>query len=148
MQKAEALYPRALEGYEELCGPKHMLTLAIVNNLSIFYKEQGKLQEAKVMYQRVLEGSSKAWGLEQMATPVTVNNLGLLLQQQGKMQEAKAEYQRALEGYEKKWGQRLKQSTTWVFFTPAKAKCKKPRPCIYEHWKASRRRWDQSTCYR
>jgi tetratricopeptide (TPR) repeat protein len=78
LQDAEAMYQRALAGYEKACGPDHPSTLDTVNNLSIFYAKQGRLQDAEVMYQRALAGKEKAWGPDHISTLDTVNNLGAL----------------------------------------------------------------------
>ncbi|KUM57952.1 hypothetical protein ACN42_g9214 [Penicillium freii] len=104
LQEAEAIYKRALEGYEKAWGREHTSTLDIVNNLGVLYRDQGRLQEAEAMYERALEGYEKAWGREHTSTLDTVNNLGLLYRDQGRLQEAEAIYERALEGKEKTWG--------------------------------------------
>ncbi|CAI7656209.1 unnamed protein product [Penicillium glandicola] len=104
LQEAEAMYERALEGYEKAWGREHTSTLATANNLGILYADQGRLQEAEAMYERALEGYEKAWGREHTSTLDTVNNLGVLYKNQGRLQEAEAMYERALEGREKAWG--------------------------------------------
>ncbi|SLM36175.1 kinesin light chain 1 [Lasallia pustulata] len=68
MAEAEAMYLRALEGYEKAWGPEHTLTLDTVNNLGNFYENQGKMAEAEAMYRRALEGYEKAWGPEHTST--------------------------------------------------------------------------------
>ncbi|SLM37995.1 kinesin light chain 1, partial [Lasallia pustulata] len=62
MAEAEAMYRRALEGYEKAWGPEHTSTLRTVNNLGRLYADQGKMAEAEAMYRRALEGKEKAWG--------------------------------------------------------------------------------------
>jgi tetratricopeptide (TPR) repeat protein len=52
--EAEAMYQRALAGYEKALGPKHKSTLNTVNNLGALYAEQGKMAEAEMMYVRAL----------------------------------------------------------------------------------------------
>ncbi|KAK7912297.1 hypothetical protein PG985_014778, partial [Apiospora marii] len=104
MAEAEAMYQRALQGYEKAWGPDHTSTLDTVNNLAVLYKAQGKMDEAETMYQRALQGKEKARGPDHTSTLDTVNNLGLLYYDQGKMDEAEAMYQRALQGKEKAWG--------------------------------------------
>jgi hypothetical protein len=49
------MYLRALQGYEKTWGAEHMPTLAMVNNLGVLCKEQGKTAEAEAeaMYLRV-----------------------------------------------------------------------------------------------
>ncbi|SLM36784.1 beta transducin-like protein het-e4s [Lasallia pustulata] len=101
MAEAEAMFQRALEGYEKAWGPEHTSTLDTVNNLGILYRNQGKMAEAEAMFRRALEGYEKAWGPEHTSTLDTVNNLGNLYKDQGKMAEAEAMYRRALEGKEK-----------------------------------------------
>lgn len=103
-KEAEAMYKRALEGYEKARGPEHTSTLPAVNNLGILYRDQGRYKEAEAMYKRALEGCEKAWGPEHTSTLDTVNNLGALYIVQGRYKEAEAIYKRALEGKEKTWG--------------------------------------------
>ncbi|SLM37823.1 beta transducin-like protein het-e4s [Lasallia pustulata] len=94
MAEAEAMYRRALEGYEKAWGPEHPSTLNTVNNLGILCKDQGKMAEAEAMYRRALEGREKAWGPEHTSTLDTVNNLGVLYKDQGMMAEAEAMFRR------------------------------------------------------
>jgi tetratricopeptide (TPR) repeat protein len=47
---AEAMYKRALAGYEKALGPDHTSTLATVNNLGNLYAGQGKLADAEAIY--------------------------------------------------------------------------------------------------
>ncbi|KAK3996395.1 kinesin light chain 1, partial [Cladorrhinum sp. PSN332] len=104
LSDAEAIYQRALKGYEKALGPDHTSTLHTVNNLGLLYLDQGRLGEAEAMYQRALEGKEKALGPDHTSTLDTVNNLGILYIDQGRLGEAEAMYQRALEGYEKALG--------------------------------------------
>ncbi|KAE9566313.1 hypothetical protein CGMCC3_g17528 [Colletotrichum fructicola] len=104
LKEAEAMYERALQGYEKAWGPEHTSTLDTVNNLGILYTNQGRLKEAEAMYKRALQGKEKAWGPEHTSTLDTVNSLGVLYKGQGRLKEAEAMYERALQGYEKAWG--------------------------------------------
>ncbi|KAI0107085.1 hypothetical protein GGR51DRAFT_517343 [Nemania sp. FL0031] len=104
MEEAEAMYIRALRGYEKAWGPEHTLTLSTVNNLGNLYSNQGKLEEAEAMYIRALRGKEKAWGPEHTSTLNTVNNLGAVYSDQGRLEEAEAMYIRALRGCKKAWG--------------------------------------------
>src|SRR5207248_979101 len=47
LAEAEAMYQRALAGYEKALGPEHTSTLDTVNNLGSLYRDQGKLAEAE-----------------------------------------------------------------------------------------------------
>ncbi|CAM1508710.1 Fc.00g055580.m01.CDS01 [Cosmosporella sp. VM-42] len=104
LDKAEAMYERALQGKEKAWGPEHTSTLDTVNNLGLLYKSQGRLDKAEAMYERALQGYEKAWGPEHTSTLDTVNNLGLLYADQGRLNKAEAMYERALQGKEKAWG--------------------------------------------
>ncbi|KAF2175942.1 hypothetical protein K469DRAFT_683324 [Zopfia rhizophila CBS 207.26] len=104
LAEAEAMYSRALQGYEEALGPKHTSTLDTVNNLGLLYADQGKLAEAEAMYSRALQGYEEALGPKHTSTLQTVNNLGNLYADQGKLAEAEAMYSRALQGYEEALG--------------------------------------------
>ncbi|KAL5372603.1 hypothetical protein DPSP01_013357 [Paraphaeosphaeria sporulosa] len=103
LAEAEAMYSRALQGYEAL-GPKHTSTLQTVNNLGALYADQGKLAEAEAMYSRALQGREEALGPKHTSTLQTVNNLGNLYADQGKLAEAEAMYSRALQGYKEALG--------------------------------------------
>jgi Tfp pilus assembly protein PilF len=104
MAEAEAMYLRALRGFEKACGAENISTLDTVNNLGVLYKDQGKMTEAKGMYLRALRGYEKTLGAEHTSILNTVNNLGILYKDQGKTAEAEAMYLRALRGYETAWG--------------------------------------------
>ncbi|KAF4629991.1 hypothetical protein G7Y89_g8153 [Cudoniella acicularis] len=107
LAEAQAMYTRALQGYEEALGPKHTSTLSAVGNLGNLYKDQGKLAEAQAMYTRALQGYEEALGPKHTSTLDTVNNLGNLYKDQGKLAEAEAIYTRALQGYEDALGPQL-----------------------------------------
>ncbi|KAK5105847.1 hypothetical protein LTR62_001959 [Meristemomyces frigidus] len=62
MQEAKEMYVRALQGKEEAWGSKHTSTLDTVNNLAIFYKNQGRIQEAEDMFMRALGGYQNVEG--------------------------------------------------------------------------------------
>jgi tetratricopeptide (TPR) repeat protein len=102
--EGEAMYKRALAGYEKALGTEHTSTLSTVNNLGNLYRDQGRLAEAEAMHKRALAGSEKAYGPEHTSTLDTVNNLGVLYADQGRLGEAEAMYERALAGYEKALG--------------------------------------------
>ncbi|KXH54068.1 hypothetical protein CNYM01_13980 [Colletotrichum nymphaeae SA-01] len=104
IDKAEAMYVRALQGEEKAWGPDHMSTLNTVKNLGIVYSDQGQLNKAEAMYERALQGKEKAWGSEHTSALNTVKNLGNLYSDQGRLKEAEAMYERALKGEEKACG--------------------------------------------
>ena len=53
--EAEAMYRRALEGYEKAWRPEHISILDTINNLGNLYTSQGKLAEAEEIYRRTLD---------------------------------------------------------------------------------------------
>ncbi|KAK4118476.1 TPR-like protein [Parathielavia appendiculata] len=104
LSDAEAMYERALRGYEKALGREHTSTLNTVNNLGNLYNTQGRLSDAEAMYERALRGYEKALGPEHTSTVDTVNNLGNIYVDQGRLGDAEAMYERALRGYEKALG--------------------------------------------
>ncbi|KAL9026309.1 MAG: hypothetical protein Q9180_007502 [Flavoplaca navasiana] len=104
LKEAEAMYVRALKGYEKALGAEHTLTLDTVNNLGNVYSAHGKTAEAEEMLLRALKGKEKARGAEDTSTLSTVNNLAILYSDQGKIAEAEEMFLRALKGFEKAWG--------------------------------------------
>lgn len=58
VEDAEAMYLRALAGYEKTWGPQHMSTLDTVNSLVVLYRNRGKKEEVEAMYQRSFNRSS------------------------------------------------------------------------------------------
>ncbi|KAI9858058.1 MAG: hypothetical protein M1813_007870 [Trichoglossum hirsutum] len=104
LAEAEAMYERALAGYEKALGPDHTSTLYAVNNLGNLYSSQGRLTEAEAMYERALAGFEKALGPDHTSTLRTVGGLGDLYKSQGRLVGAEAMCERALAGYEKALG--------------------------------------------
>ncbi|KAL8976675.1 MAG: hypothetical protein Q9205_007369, partial [Flavoplaca limonia] len=104
LKEAEAMYMRALKGYQKVRGTEHISTLKTVNNLGNLYAAQGKVAEAEEMYMRALKGYEKVRETEYISTLYTVNNLGVLYKNQGKLAEAEEMSLRALKGKEKAWG--------------------------------------------
>jgi len=104
LAEAEAIYTRALQGYEKAFGPKHISTLGTYNSLGVLYFKQGKLVEAETMYTRALQGREEILGPNHILTLETVNSLGILWCNQGKLKEAETMYTRVLQGYEEAFG--------------------------------------------
>ncbi|KAF1973246.1 hypothetical protein BU23DRAFT_641225, partial [Bimuria novae-zelandiae CBS 107.79] len=103
LAEAEAMYSRALQGFEEALGPKHTSTLSAVSNLGSLYADQGKLAEAEAMYSRMLQGYEEALGPKVMPSYLpaldTMSNFGNLLSRTGRKDTAKILYTRALVKY-------------------------------------------------
>ena len=57
--EAEAMYIRALNGYEKAWGAEHTSTLRTVNNLAVLYKNQGKIAKAENILLRALREYEK-----------------------------------------------------------------------------------------
>ncbi|KAF1816463.1 hypothetical protein P152DRAFT_125308 [Eremomyces bilateralis CBS 781.70] len=98
------MYMRALQGYEEILGPKHTSTLGTVNCLGTLYANQGKLKEAEEMYIRALQGYEEALDSETLPRyrPAlnTISNLGDIFATKGEVHKAKTMYTRALTGFQ------------------------------------------------
>jgi uncharacterized protein (DUF2164 family) len=103
LTEAEAMYSRALQGYEEALGPKHTSTLSTVNNLGNLYKDQGKLAEAEAMYSRALQGYEEALGPQLLPSYLPALNtmfcFGDLYARTSREDEACIMYNHALAGY-------------------------------------------------
>ena len=78
MAEAEAIYMRALKGYEKAWGAEHTSTLNTVNNLGVLYSNQGKMAEAEAMYVRALEGFKKIFDADHPRVLLVKSNLSLL----------------------------------------------------------------------
>jgi len=49
LQDAERMYKHALAGYEKALGAENTSTLGTVNNLGLFYADQGHFTEAETL---------------------------------------------------------------------------------------------------
>jgi len=76
--EAEAMYLRALQGFEKAWGAEHTSTLDTVNNLGTLYADQGKMAEAEAMYLRALQGYENVMGADHPRTRVIARNLNAL----------------------------------------------------------------------
>jgi tetratricopeptide (TPR) repeat protein len=100
-REAEAMYKRALTGWEKVVGPDHRFALSVVISLGNLYSDQGRLVEAEAMYERALIQNKKVLGPEHISTLGTVCNLGLLYMYQGRFTEAESMLKEAQVGFEK-----------------------------------------------
>jgi Tfp pilus assembly protein PilF len=89
LAEAEAMYQRAVAGYEKVLGSGHTSTLETVFLLGDLFSTQRKLAEAEIIYWRALAGYGNALGSGN-------NNLGNFCVDQGRMMEADAMCTRAL----------------------------------------------------
>ncbi|KAJ5717847.1 Tetratricopeptide-like helical [Penicillium malachiteum] len=103
-REAEAMYRRALEGFEKALGPHHPNTLKSLGGLSSVFREQGRYKEAEALYCRALEGFEKSLGSENVNTLKTLGNIGLTLAAQCRYKEAETLYRQVLEGRQKALG--------------------------------------------
>ncbi|KAK3947250.1 hypothetical protein QBC32DRAFT_385095, partial [Pseudoneurospora amorphoporcata] len=90
LKEAEAMYQRALEGYEKALGPDHTSTLGTVNNLGNLYSAQGRLKEADAMYLdvQVIETSKAKLGANHPNTLTSIANLAFTWNSQGRHEDA------------------------------------------------------------
>ena len=78
LKEAEAMYLRALKGYEKAWGAEHTSTLDTVNNLGNLYKNQGKMAEAEEIHMRALEGFKKIYNANHSRVLSVIFNLSML----------------------------------------------------------------------
>jgi tetratricopeptide (TPR) repeat protein len=100
LKEAESLYSRALEGFQNIAGPKDPATLSCARSLGSLLLLEGKLDEAEPLLRRALEGSEEVFGMNHFDTLTSANDLANLLQAKGAHNEAEVLYLRALEGKE------------------------------------------------
>lgn len=100
LKEAESLYRRALEGFQNIAGPKDPATLSCARSLGSLLLLEGKLDEAEPLLRRALEGSEEVLGMNHFDTLTSANDLANLLQEKGAHNEAEVLYLRALEGKE------------------------------------------------
>ncbi|KAF7884178.1 uncharacterized protein EAF02_004514 [Botrytis sinoallii] len=86
--RAEHMYLRALNGYQNATGPTQMLISAVINDLGRIYYRQGSMTKAEEMYVQALANFERYLGSNHPTTRNTANRLGHVYQKQGKLQEA------------------------------------------------------------
>ncbi|KAL3434556.1 hypothetical protein BDV09DRAFT_195760 [Aspergillus tetrazonus] len=98
LSEAEAMYQRALAGYNTTLSQNHLSVPKAKNNLGRVYHNQGKLHQAGKLLQEALTGKTMILGLAHISTLRILNNLGSLFQDQGKLPEAEMTLKQALVG--------------------------------------------------
>ena len=108
LSDAEAMYERALRGYEKALGPEHTSTLDTVNNLGRLYADQDRLSDAEAMYERALRGYEKALGQEHVDFYIPAlnrtRNLAVLYTQMHNVSKARVLYMRCQGGVKAVFG--------------------------------------------
>ena len=104
LDKAEAMFQRALTGFEESSGSDTKDTMMVINNLGIVYEQQGKLAEAEAMHKRALAWRTSKLGSDHVDTVDAGLNLGFIYQERGNFTEAESLLKRALAVQEDKLG--------------------------------------------
>ncbi|MEU0006541.1 tetratricopeptide repeat protein, partial [Streptomyces sp. NPDC006314] len=88
LERAQALYQRALEARERVLGSDHPSTLASLTNLAAVLQDQGDLERAQALYQRALEARERVLGPDHPSTSTTRHQLASLLNAQGRVESA------------------------------------------------------------
>ena len=96
LDEAEAMFQRALTGFEELSGSDIKYTMMVISNLGVLYEQQGKLAEAEALFKRALAWYTDTLGSDHMETVDVVINLGNVYRSQGNLAEAESLLKRAL----------------------------------------------------
>jgi tetratricopeptide (TPR) repeat protein len=94
--QAEALLERALALCEQVQGPGHLDTAALLSSLQWLYHLQGRYDQAEPLMRQALKIREKALGPQHPTTADAYNDLAFLLVAQGKYEQAESLYQRAL----------------------------------------------------
>jgi tetratricopeptide (TPR) repeat protein len=98
-------------------GNDHTDTLASINNLATFLKEQGKLTEAEPLNREAVKGFRRFLGDDHPDTVKSIINLAVVLYDQGKLIEAELSYKQALDALRRLLGDENPGSLT-IFFKP------------------------------
>jgi tetratricopeptide (TPR) repeat protein len=98
--EAEALYRRALAGFERTLGPDHDEVAVSCNNLAALHHARGDCVEAERPYRRALAIKETRFGLDHVDVALTLNNLAVLYKSPGRYGDAEPLYQRALTIFE------------------------------------------------
>lgn len=100
----EPLLTRVLAIREEVLGSDHPSFAVTLNNLALFYVEQGKFAQAEPLYLRSLAILEKTLGPDHPHFAASLNNLGALYRTQEKLAQAKPFFLRSLAIREKALG--------------------------------------------
>jgi CHAT domain-containing protein/tetratricopeptide (TPR) repeat protein len=99
--QAEPLFQRVLAITEKSLGKDHLDVATSLNNLALFYKDQGKYDQAEPLYQRSLTIYEKSLGKDHPNVAAVLSNLAELYLLQRKYELAEPLYQRSLKIREK-----------------------------------------------
>jgi tetratricopeptide (TPR) repeat protein len=85
---AEALFRRALEGFEEVVGVEHQNTLTSMIALADLLKQKGDYEGAAATYRRALASKEKAFGVGNPDTINCADSLAKILNRGGRRKDA------------------------------------------------------------
>ena len=94
--EAEALYCRAVSGYEKFFGLHHDSTLSALANLAELYADNKKRVDAEVLHRRILAIRTEDLGLNHFDTIETTVHLAMVLTDTNKLAEAESLFQSLL----------------------------------------------------
>jgi hypothetical protein len=97
---AEPLFLKAVEGFAEVLGKKHLDTLKSCDSLARCLDSQGKSREAEPLRRRAAEGMEEALRKKHPDTLNTYAGLVTCFYSQGKSHEAEPLFRKAVEGLE------------------------------------------------
>jgi tetratricopeptide (TPR) repeat protein len=78
LDAAEAMYSRAMAGYERTLQSETIPALKTIYNMGLLHCDQSKVEDAKTMFQRALAGFKKVLGPHHSYTRDVVNRLNEL----------------------------------------------------------------------
>jgi tetratricopeptide (TPR) repeat protein len=95
-EQAAVFFERAHAIIEQVLGPEHPATAAILANMAWLYRVQGKYEQAAPFYQRALAIYEQAFGPRHSNTATMLNNLAQLYRTWGKYEQAASLFEQAL----------------------------------------------------
>ena len=141
--EAEPLLERALAIREQGLGLDHPDPATILNNLAMAYQGQGRYAEAEPLLKRALAIQEQALGPDDPEVGTILNNLAIVYASEGRYAEAEQLYQRALAIRDETLGSDHPElprgvSTTWPWFTRARAATPRPSCSVSARWLCAR----------
>lgn len=95
--EAESLYRRALVIAEQVHGPDHPATALALNNIGVFYRQQGRPEEAEPPMRRALRIRERTEGMASPLAAQSLGSLGMIAADRGEMSIAETLVRGSLE---------------------------------------------------
>ena len=103
-KKAEQLLQRALMVAEKTLGPEHVFVGVVLDQIGVFYSENGDYQQAEQFLRRSQAIKEKILGPENIGLAVNLSNLGRIARERKDYAKAEEYYRKAIAIVEKAFG--------------------------------------------